>query len=174
MAGDSAVYATFLRELSAHLRPFFRKRLVRWPDDVEDLVQEALLAVHNQRHTYDAGQPLTAWVYAIARYKLVDLVRRRAGRDALTDPFDDESEWLAAEDREAADARRDLAKLLARLPDRFRLPIQYVKVEGLSVAETAARTGMSESAVKIGVHRGLKVLAAHVRGENAAIMDPAP
>jgi RNA polymerase sigma-70 factor (ECF subfamily) len=46
-------------------------------------VQETLLAIHNQRHTYDAGQPLTAWVHAIARYKLVDLLRRRAVREAL-------------------------------------------------------------------------------------------
>ena len=53
-------------------------------------MQETLLAVHNQRHTYDAGQPLTAWVHAIAKYKLVDLLRRRAGRDALNDPLDDE------------------------------------------------------------------------------------
>nr|MCU0805183.1 RNA polymerase subunit sigma [Burkholderiales bacterium] len=67
---------------------------------------------------------------------------------------------------DAAEARRDLAKLLAELPDRHRLPIVHVKIEGLSVAETAQRTGMSESAVKIGVHRGLKALAAKIRGSS--------
>ena len=71
----------------------------------------------------------------------------------------------AASDTEAADARRDLAKLLERLPDRQRLPIIHMKLQGLSVVEAARATGMSEAAVKVGVHRGLKALAAMIRGE---------
>jgi len=163
VAGDAAAYHAFLKDLSAHLRAFFRRRMSGLPDEVEDLVQESLLAVHNQRHTYDPGQPLTAWVHAIAKYKLVDLLRRRAGRDRLNDPFDDELDVLAHNDTEAAAARLDLAKLLLRLPDRQRLPIIHMKLEGLSVVETARVTGMSESAVKVGVHRGLKALAAMIR-----------
>ena len=166
LSGDGAAYHAFLADLTAHLRAFFRKRLDRIPDEVEDLVQETLIAVHNQRHTYDPGQPLTAWMHAIAKYKLVDFLRRRARTDALTDPLDDELEVFAASDADAAEARRDLAKLLADLPDRQRMPIVHVKIEGLSVAETAQLTGMSESAVKIGVHRGLKALAAKIRGES--------
>jgi len=121
------------------------------------------IAVHNQRHTYEPSEPLTAWLHAIARYKLVDLLRRRGRREALNDPLDDDTEILVASDIEATDARRDIARLLDTLPDRHRLPIVHVKLEGLSVAETAKLTGMSESAVKIGVHRGLKALAARVR-----------
>ena len=165
LAGDATAYHAFLKELSAHLRAFLRGRLTRLPDEVEDLVQETLLAVHNQRHTYDAGQPLTAWIHAIARYKLIDLLRRRAGREALNDPLDDEIEVLAASDTEPADARRDLGRLLERLPDRHRLPIIHMKLEGRSVVEAARLTGMSEAAVKVGVHRGLKALAAMIRGE---------
>ena len=165
LAGDATAYHAFLKELSAHLRAFLRGRLTRLPDEVEDLVQETLLAVHNQRHTYDAGQPLTAWIHAIARYKLIDFLRRRAGREALNDPLDDEIEVFAASDTEPADARRDLAKLLERLPDRHRLPIIHMKLEGRSVVEAARLTGMSEAAVKVGVHRGLKALAAMIRGE---------
>jgi RNA polymerase sigma factor (sigma-70 family) len=160
LAGDAPAYHAFLQELSAHLRAFLRKRLAGLPDEVEDLVQESLLAVHNQRHTYHVGQPLTAWIHAIAKYKLVDLLRRRERRDLLTDPFDDEIAFLSSSDSDAAEARRDLGKLLEQLPDRLRLPIVHTKLEGLSVAEAARLTGMSESAVKIGVHRGLKALAA--------------
>ena len=79
LAGENAAYQMFLTELSAHLRAFLRRRLIQLPDEVEDLVQEALLAVHNQRHTYDPGQPLSAWVYAIARYKLVELAASAGG-----------------------------------------------------------------------------------------------
>jgi RNA polymerase sigma-70 factor (ECF subfamily) len=166
LAGDARAYRACLEELSAFLRAFLRRRLAALPDEVEDLVQETLLAVHNQRHTYDAGQPLSAWVHAIARYKLVDLLRRRAVREALNDPLQDELELFTSSDTEAADARRDVGKLLERLPDRQRLPIVHMKLEGLSVAETARLTRMSESAVKVGVHRGLKALAAMMREKN--------
>jgi RNA polymerase sigma-70 factor, ECF subfamily len=163
LAGDAAAYHRFLIELSAHLRSFLRRRLARLPDEVEDLVQETLLAVHNQRHTFDAAQPLTAWVHAIARYKLVDCLRRRGRADFLTEPLDDRIEVLSTADADAAEARRDLAQLLESLPERQRMPIVYVKVQGLSVVEAARLTGMSESAVKVAVHRGLKALAARIR-----------
>ena len=163
LEGDAAAYHQFLQKLSAHLRAFLGKRLFGWPDEVEDLVQECLLAMHNQRHTYQSDQPLTAWVQAIARYKMIDLLRAKSVREALHDPLDDELAVFAGSDTDAADARRDLAGLLDTLPDRQRLPIVHVKLHGLSVAETASATGMSESAVKVGIHRGLKALAARIR-----------
>lgn len=163
LSGDAAAYHRFLKALSAHLRAYFRKRLYQRLDEAEDLVQETLLAVHNQRHTYQTDQPLTAWVHAIARYKLIDQLRARASREALTDPLDDELDVFASSDTDAAEARKDLHQLLAALPDRQRLPIVHVKLEGLSVVEAAQLTGLSESAVKIGVHRGLKALAAKIR-----------
>lgn len=164
LAGDAAAYHDFLKALSAHLRAYFRRRLSQRMDEVEDLVQEVLIAVHNRRHTYQSDQPLTAWVHAIARYKLIDMLRAHSSRGALNDSLDDELEVFAVADIDAADAKRDLGKLLSTLPDKQRLPIVHVKVEGLSVVETAILTGMSESAIKIGVHRGLKALAAKIRG----------
>ena len=160
---DAAAYQRFLKELSAHLRAFLRRRLAQRPDEVEDLVQETLLAVHNQRHTYRPEMPVTAWAHAIARYKLIDWLRSHRVKEALNDPLDDAGELFASSDEEAAEARRDLGRLLQTLPDKQRLPIEYVKLEGLSVVETARLTGLSESAVKVGVHRGLKALAARIR-----------
>jgi RNA polymerase sigma-70 factor (ECF subfamily) len=163
LAGDAQAHRRFLEQLGLRLRSFYRRRLSGWPDDVEDLVQDTLLAVHNQRHTYRADQPVTAWVHAIARYKTVDLLRARRVREALHDPLDDDAHALFdTDDADAAQARRDLGRLLATLPDRQRLPIEQVKLEGRSVAEVASATGMSESAVKIGIHRGLKALAARI------------
>jgi len=163
--GDGTAYHLFLKETSAYLRSYFRRRLIRLPNEVEDLVQEAVLAIHNQRHTYHPAQPLTAWIYAIARYKMVDLLRRYGQKEALNVPLDHESDWLAAADTDAGNAQRDVLVLLERLPDRQRLPIQHVKLDGFSVAETARLTGFSESAVKVGIHRGLKALAAMIRGK---------
>ncbi|WP_397449289.1 sigma-70 family RNA polymerase sigma factor [Pseudomonas sp. NA-150] len=162
--GDQLAYRAFLSELSPHLRGFLRGKLVRQTAEIEDVLQEVLLAVHNGRHTYRADQPLTAWVFAIARYKLADFFRSRSRHDGLNDSLDDSAELFAEPELEPAQASRDLGKLLEQLPDRQRLPIMHVKLEGLSVQETAVMTGLSESAVKIGVHRGLKALAEKIRG----------
>ncbi|QCY11571.1 sigma-70 family RNA polymerase sigma factor [Pseudomonas sp. MPC6] len=164
LGGDERAYGTFLKELSGHIRGFVRTRLQRQPDEVEDLLQEVLLAVHNGRQTYRADQPLTAWVFAITRYKLTDFFRGRSRNEVLNDSLDDVAELFAEPHLEPEQAHRDLGKLLEQLPERQRLPIQQVKLEGLSVAESAQMTGLSESAVKIGIHRGLKALADRIRG----------
>lgn len=163
LSADAKSYERFLTLLGAHLRAFLRRRLGQWPDEVEDLVQETLLAVHNQRHTYREDMPVTAWVHAIARYKLVDWFRAHGRRGARNVPLDDVHELFSSADADAAEAKRDLAVLLNQLPDKQRLPIQHVKIDGLTVRETAQRTGLSESAVKVGVHRGLKALAKRMR-----------
>lgn len=134
------------------------------PHDVEDLVQETLLALHLQRGTYDATAPVTAWLHAIARHKLVDLLRRRGRYEMLLEPLDDLPEASHPTCAEETTARRDLAILLDELPAAQRQAILDTRIEGLSVAEAALRTGMSESAVKVSVHRGLKRLAKIIRG----------
>src|SRR5450830_1831831 len=112
--GDAAAYRAFLKATAPYLRAFLRRRLSVWPDQVEDLVQESLLAIHNQRLSYDSGVPLTSWVYAIARYKLIDWLRRHARHDSLHDSLDDVDEGehalFSITDEAAGDARRDLAK----------------------------------------------------------------
>jgi RNA polymerase sigma-70 factor (ECF subfamily) len=161
--GDAVAYRRFLDQLSRRLRAYFRRRLYDLHDYIEDIVQETLLAVHNGRFTYRRDDPLTAWVHAIAKYKLMDFLRARQRHDALNEPLDDHGDVFATGEGEAAEARRDVGQLLLQLPDRQRLPIQLVKLQGLSVAEAALETGLSESAVKVGVHRGLKALAARLR-----------
>ncbi|BDM22481.1 TPA: sigma-70 family RNA polymerase sigma factor [Pseudomonas putida] len=166
LAGDAQAYRAFLAALALHIRAFLRRRLANRPAEIEDLLQEVLLAVHNARHTYQAQQPLTAWVQAIARYKLVDYLRNRARIDAHNAPLDDDAELFASSDAEPAEASRDLARLLEQLPARQRLPIVHVKLQGLSVEETAQLTGLSSSAVKVGIHRGLKALARLIGGKH--------
>lgn len=164
LEGDERAYRSFLSVLSGHVRGFLRARLKRQPSEIEDLLQEVLLAVHNGRHTYQTDQPLTAWVFAITRYKLTDFFRGRSRHEVFNDTLDDAAELFAEPQLEPAQASRDLGKLLEQLPERQRLPIMHVKLEGLSVTETAQMTGLSESAVKIGIHRGLKALALKIRG----------
>lgn len=163
LAGDALAYRDFLEATAPHLRAFLKRRMSRWPDDVEDLVQESLLAIHNQRQSYVPAVPLTSWMYAIAKYKLIDHLRRHARRDALNEPFGDEHELFSSIDAEAHDARRDLKALLTLLPEQQRSAIIYTKLDGWSVSDTAKAMEISEASVKVSVHRGLKALAAKLR-----------
>ncbi len=122
------------------------------------------MAIHTRRHTYDPAEPLTPWVYAIARYKLVDHLRRTR-RSKADVPIEDAEDVMAQDDHVGTESAYDLTRLMATLPDKMRRAIQSVKLDGLSVAEAAARCGMSESAVKVSVHRGLKALAAAIGRE---------
>ncbi|WP_395401100.1 sigma-70 family RNA polymerase sigma factor [Pseudoduganella sp. UC29_106] len=166
--GDALAYRRFLQATAPYLRAFLRRRLSRWPDEVEDLVQESLLAIHIQRQSYDTSVPLTAWLYAIARYKLFDWLRRHARHDSLHDPLDDahegESALFSNADEAAGEARHDLANLLAMLPEKQRDAIILTKLDGLSIHEASGILQISDADVKVSVHRGLKALAAILRG----------
>jgi len=158
--GDAQAHARLLKLLSERLRAYFGRKLSAGPADVEDLVQETLLAVHLRRATYDRAQPFTAWAYAIARYKLIDHWRRRKIRVAA--PLDDVVEFLAAPAIDA-DAGLDLTRALSTLPARQRALVEDVKVQGLSLSEAGRRGGLSEGAAKVALHRALKLLAERMR-----------
>jgi RNA polymerase sigma-70 factor (ECF subfamily) len=167
LKGDASSHRALLSALSGHLRAYYRSRLARagrGPEETEDLVQEALMAIHTRRNTYDPAELLTPWIYAIARYKLIDHLRQSQPRLADV-PIEDASEITAADDPAATESNLDLNRLLLKLPEKVRMSIKYVKIDGLSVVETAERCGISESAVKINVHRGLKTLSAVISQE---------
>ena len=157
-AGDGAAYHEFLVTLAPYLRGFFKKRMQFCPDRVEDLVQEVLLAIHLKKHTYDPALPISAWIHAIAKYKYVDFVRA-SRHDFASQSVEDDSDLLAYSDTIAQESLLDVEKLLDSLPAPFRIPIQLTKLAGYSVNEASEISGLSESAVKIGVHRGLKKLS---------------
>lgn len=161
-AGDDDAYRQALTMIAARLRGFFGRRLTALPDEVEDLVQETLLALHVQRGTFDAAVPVSAWVHAIAKHKLVDLYRRRGRRDDLHEPIDELDPDLHPAVEAEQPARRDLMVLLESLPAAQQRAIVLTRIEGLSMAEASARTGVSVAALKVQVHRGLKRLMALV------------
>jgi RNA polymerase sigma-70 factor, ECF subfamily len=163
LRGDASPYRMLLAELTRHLRGYYARRL--GPDGAEDAVQETLIAIHTKRATYDPSRPFTAWVYGIARFKLVDVYRReRRGQMVSLDAAGD---LFAADQVEEAGVKRDVEKLLARLPEAKRRLVRAVKLEGESIADLAARTGQSEVSVKVTVHRALKSISEELRDNNA-------
>lgn len=162
LAGDETSYRLFLQAMSARLRPYLRRLLAnsgrREDSEAEDVLQETLLALHLSRHTYDTASPVTAWAHAIARYKLVDHLRR-TGRHAGNLSLDDEVFQLPGPpDSAACEARLDLGRALETLPARTRGLIEQVKLQGASVAEAARTAGMTETAAKVAIHRGLQAM----------------
>ncbi|SFD52758.1 RNA polymerase sigma-70 factor, ECF subfamily [Bosea sp. CRIB-10] len=162
LAGDEAAYRSFLDAISMRLRGSLQRMLARAgrpdPSEAEDVLQETLLALHLSRHTYEPSSPVTAWAHAIARYKLVDHLRR-TGRHVGNLPLDDEAYRLAAPESAAVDAHLDLSRALGAVPERTRRLIDHVKLQGASVRDAARDVGMTEIAAKVAIHRGLRAMA---------------
>ncbi|ACO01907.1 sigma-70 family RNA polymerase sigma factor [Brucella melitensis] len=160
--GNSAAYRTLLEELSRLLKAYFVRRLFGGRvSEAEDLVQETLLAIHTRRMTYDREMTFLPWVNAIARHKLVDHLRRQGRHD--TDVLDED----IAIPGEAAnvEARMDVDRMLGGVSERTAGLIRKVKIEGQSIDEAARAGDMSQSAVKVAIHRGLATLAQRFGGK---------
>ena len=158
--GDARAQQQFLQLLSPLLRSYFARRLTRAGLDVEDLVQDTLIAIHTRRMSYDRTRPLTPWVYAIARHKLVDLFRKSRTTVALEDV---EHELIATGATDDGLASIDIERLLETISPKQANSIRDTKLNGLSITESAALRGMSEGDVKVSVHRGLKALMAKIK-----------
>jgi RNA polymerase sigma factor (sigma-70 family) len=157
--GDAAAHAALLGALVPILRGFYRRRMPGSGDDIEDLVQETLIAVHTRRATYDRDRAFTAWLFAIARYKMIDQFRRVR----RTVPIEGLEDILTSEGFESAiGAKMDVDTLLGGLSPKQARAIRATRIDGASIAEAASAQGIGESDVKVSVHRGLKALAQRI------------
>ena len=152
LGGDATAYAAFLTGITPVLRNIVRAR-TGGAEDVEDILQEVLLAVHAKRHTWRVSDPVTPWLYAIARYKTADAGRRRRGQGGQV-PIDTVAEVLPEETGDTT-AARDLAQLLGRIDTHSAGIVRSVGIEGQSAGEVGARLGMTEGAVRVAYHRAL-------------------
>lgn len=159
--GDSIAQAALLRALVPLLQSFYRRRLHGTEEDVQDLMQETLISVHTRRASYDRDRPFTAWLYAVARYRMIDYFRRQK----LSIAIEDVGDILIAEGfEEALTARLDVDSLLNTLSPKQARAIRDTRIYGKTVAEAADGAGIGESDVKVSVHRGLKAIANRIRG----------
>ena len=135
IAGDEGAYRRLLEDIGRSVRAMARGAFARagvGDADVEDAVQETLLAIHLKRHTWDPEQPLAPWVYAIARHKVVDALRRRGRRKV--EPIENFEEFLAAPEAEDPHALSDARKLLETLAPRQRDIVTSISLDGQSIA----------------------------------------
>jgi RNA polymerase sigma factor (sigma-70 family) len=166
--GDRVAYDQLLRQILPFIRAI-AARQHRAPDRIEDVVQEVLLTIHRVRHTYDPTRPFSHWLAAIARRRSIDLLRRRGrieGIEILNTPaYETFADPGANREKEAGDAAAALGRAMSGLPQRQREAIELVKVRELSLADASRLTGRSVGALKVNVHRALKVLRTRLSGE---------
>jgi RNA polymerase sigma factor (sigma-70 family) len=157
--GDAVAYRTVLSECQSWLTRYYRGRIA--PVMIDDLIQETMISLHSKRASYDPARPFLPWLAAIARYRWIDQLRRtyRAAEEPLDERLSVDAEG------NAVIARISLEHLLGLLPEGQARAIRLVKIDGLSVAQAAARTGQSEPLIKVNVHRGIKRLAALIEKE---------
>ena len=162
--GDSSAHRALLSALGGLLRAYFARRLGPAAAEVEDLVQETLLAVHLKRATYDRSQPFSPWAYAVARYKLIDHFRR--AHRQIHVPLEDAGALIGTDDPEEGAVRMDLERLLGQLPERQRALVEDVKVRGFSIEEAARNRGVTAVSARVMLHRSLQWLSRTVRDED--------
>ncbi|MES2057059.1 MAG: sigma-70 family RNA polymerase sigma factor [Pseudomonadota bacterium] len=154
--GHGGAYRRMLGEISDWLHRYFQRRLPH--GDVDDAVQETLLAIHRRRHTYDPQYPLRPWLAAIAKRKWIDQLRILGRR--VTEELSDD---LSVGDHETSVISASvLASLLEELRPAQAQAIMLVKVQGYSIADASRETGHSLSAVKMNIHRGLARLTTFI------------
>src|SRR5476649_1639261 len=139
ISGDSAAYQRLLSAIAPVLRATARRGLARagQPVDQSDyIVQDILLAVHLKRHTWDPTAPFGPWLFAIARNKLIDALRRR-GRRVFVD-IDEFAEVLPGESEKETASTKEVDQHLAGLPEKQRDVVRSIAVDSVSIKDTAA------------------------------------
>ena len=159
--GDESEYRQLLSELSTVIHRYLVSRL-GYHEFIEDCVQEILLAIHNGRHTYRHERPFRPWLFAIVRNKSIDFLRKRR---SYSKAMEMQAQELEQESEEAdsctsyqLDNEITQGRLLQALAPSFREAIVLTKLIGFSNAEAAERLNISETALKVRVHRGIAKL----------------
>lgn len=148
--GDKASYTELLQGLNSFLRSYIRKRIFD-QNEIDEVVQEILVAVHKSLHTYDAEKSFMGWFLAIAEYKIVDYIRSLKKRSGSVD-LNSISNFLALSNSDS-DLKIDIEKAINSLSSREKNVLTLIKVDGQSINEVAKQLNLTEANVKVIAHR---------------------
>jgi len=150
--GDEDTYRTLLNEVGPLLYSYVRRRVFN-KSQVDDVYQEVLFTLHRARHSYMADRPFAPWLFTLAHNAFLDAIgknRKFAEREVPVEFLPE-----TAPDEEKDESLGDeLQQALLRLPESLRRPVVMMKIDGLTVEESAKRLGISETALKVRAHRG--------------------
>jgi RNA polymerase sigma-70 factor (ECF subfamily) len=165
--GDRAAYRSLLTNITPYLRALCARQH-RDARDVEDSVQDILLTIHTIRHTYDPARPFKPWLVAIGRRRIIDRLRTNRRSRLRETELSAEHETFSADEtniHEAQSESRVLHEAVESLPAGQREAIRLLKIEGKSLNEAAAESGMTVAALKVSTHRAVKALRKILEGK---------
>jgi RNA polymerase sigma-70 factor (ECF subfamily) len=160
-------------EFYDRLRAFITRRVGN-EADVEDILQNVFLRVHQSLGTLNHANRLASWLYQVTRNAIADYYRAAERQREIPIDFTLEAEAdmdgvhgnietnLLDPDEQRAKAVEELASCLRpmthHLPAHYRDAISLVELEGLTQREAAGRFGLSVSGMKSRVQRGRQML----------------
>lgn len=154
--GDKAAYSQLLNELYPYVRNVIAPRISQ-KDAIDDIAQEILISLHNSINTYDGERAFKPWLHAIITYRTYDYFRKHYKNNTYT--FEDLDFTATPENYVTSIAHigeyKDIEKALDSLSAKQRKVFELAKIQGYSMKEIATEMDMSESAVKVSVHRTL-------------------
>ncbi len=164
--GDGVAYDVLLYRLYTFLRGYLRVKLNQ-NEEVENLIQEVLMAMHKSRHTYDSEKPFMSWFLAITHYKHIDFLRKRKELLTHISPESIQSEDQSPIDHLILKERKEvLLKSIDSLDDRSKKIVTLLKIENKKIPEIAAELNLSESNVKVIAHRAYETLRLEIEKKN--------
>ena len=166
--GDEVAYRQFLMEVTKLLLAYLRKTIKNQylGLDAEDLVQEVLISIHKKRDLFDPVRPVVPWLYAIAKYRFIDAFRATVNGPKFTELTETLEDNFSLE-AEVATLRgdNDGSNLLEGLSAKQKKVLLLAKVEKLPLASVSEETGLSQTAVKVTIHRALKLLKVKLKDQ---------
>ena len=138
--------------------------ILRNRNDAEDIAQQVFAKIYFSIQSFDSRSSLLTWIYRITVNECYDYLRKRRARRLVYESDCSAEEVQNLEGSEAMVdsaapvdrqlAERDLVmKLLAKIPEQARSLLVMKEVEGYSVEELVAITGLNENTIKVKLYR---------------------
>jgi RNA polymerase sigma-70 factor (ECF subfamily) len=160
--GDKEAYRELLKWLASHSVSQIKLNLRKYHNfpaqSIDDIVQDVLITFHEKHQTFDSSQPLLPWINTIIRHKTIDFIRKKEFRSTMSaiDVHLIEELWSTNENEESN--TEIFLEILESLPEDQCNLLKMAKIEGFSGKEIADKLHLSESNVKVLIHRAVKHL----------------
>jgi RNA polymerase sigma-70 factor, ECF subfamily len=157
--GEREAFQALFADIGPLITLFVRRRVFDQAE-VDDVCQEALLAVFKSRHTYQPARPFEPWLFAIVRNVIAAYFQRNRQRGKWQAPTSEIPDtWAEDESSLGVELRDGLNQLSANQLEALKL----TKLSGFSIAEAAQRAGTSVGSMKVRVHRAYESLKRSMR-----------
>lgn len=147
-AGESEAFGEFYKMFAPLVHGIVLARVPR--DEVDDVVQNVFISAYKNLHTVRDRNAVGAWLAMIARNLSIEYFRRAK-------PTEELPEEIRQKDSLQTEAGEILAAIRA-LPETYGETLILRLVEGMTGAEIAERTGLTNESVRVNLHRGMKML----------------